>query len=353
MSNALTCVLALGTDALLGDPSWIRHPVVVMGGAIDRLERLLRDAFPKTRQGERMAGRVLVVGMAGGTLAVSGGALHVARRLHPALGRGLELLWGWQCLAMRDLWKEAANVQRQLQTATLADARAAVGRIVGRDTICLDERGVVRAAVESVAESFSDGVAAPMLYLFAGGAPAALCYKAINTMDSMVGYKNERYLDFGRAAAHADDVANFVPSRVAALLLVASAKLCGADARGAWRIWRRDRRRHASPNSAQTESAMAGALGIELGGPASYFGKLHDKPTIGDDSRGPEPADIGRAGRMMVVGSVLCVALCGALSLAAGLLASKSTPRLRAGRALWSHGRPMASPVLALLGRAR
>ena len=314
LRRAITCALALGIDAALGDPSWIRHPVIIIGSAINRLEDTLRQRLPNSPAGERHAGRLLVLAMTGGTLAVSYGAMWCAGKISPLLQAGLEVWWGWQSLAMRGLWQEADNVERQLRTASLDDSRAAVGRIVGRDTERLDERGVARAAVESVAESFSDGVVAPMLYLFVGGAPLALCYKAVNTMDSMVGYKNDRYLDFGRAAAHADDVANFVPSRIAAILLVIAAGLCGADVCGAWRIWRRDRRRHASPNSAQTESAMAGALGIELGGPAWYFGMYHDKPTIGDDTREPVPADIGRARRIMVVGSVLCLALCAGMA---------------------------------------
>ena len=187
-----------------------------------------------------------------------------------------------------------------------------MGRIVGRDTAALSPQGVTRAAVETVAENFADGVAAPMVYMLLGGAPLALCCKAVNTMDSMVGYKNNQYLHFGRAAAKLDDAVNFLPARLAALLLVLSAGLTGENLPGAWRMWRRDRRRHASPNSAQTESAMAGALGIQLGGPASYFGLVHDKPTIGDALREAEPGDIRRASRMLYAASVLCLALlCG------------------------------------------
>ncbi len=325
MNHGLLCAAALAIDAALGDPTWIRHPVVIMGTAIERLESFLRAAFPCTPEGEETAGRLLALAMTGGTLAFSCGARWCAGRAHPALGTALDLLWGWQCLAMRDLGKEAANVETQLENATIEDARAAVGRIVGRDTERLDERGVIKAAIESVAESFSDGIVAPMLYLWAGGAPLALCYKAVNTMDSMVGYRNDRYLHFGRAAAHADDVANFLPSRIAALLLVASAALCGEDTRGAWRIWQRDRRKHASPNSAQTESAMAGALGIELAGPAWYFGTYHDKPIIGDATREPESTDIARACRLMRVGSILCAALCCAVGAVAPI--NRRTPR--------------------------
>ena len=176
---------------------------------------------------------------------------------------------------------------------------------MGRDTQRLDEAGVTRAAVETVAENFSDGVLAPLFYLFLGGAPLALCYKAINTMDSMIGYKNERYLYFGRCAAKLDDAANWLPARLSALLLVLASALLGEDAQGAWRIWRRDRRNHASPNSAQTEAAMAGALGIQLAGPAWYFGEKYDKPTIGDAKRPVEPNDILRADRLLYGGGVL------------------------------------------------
>ncbi|MBO6164156.1 MAG: cobalamin biosynthesis protein, partial [Lachnospiraceae bacterium] len=169
------------------------------------------------------------------------------------------------------------------------------------------------AAVETVAENFSDGVIAPMFYLMIGGAPLALCYKAINTMDSMIGYKNERYLHFGRAAARLDDAANYLPARLSALILILSAALCGQDARRAARIWKRDRRNHASPNSAQTESVMAGALGVQLAGPAWYFGEYYEKPTIGDALRRVEPEDILRANRMLYVGSFLGLLLMGAI----------------------------------------
>ena len=192
---------------------------------------------------------------------------------------------------------------------TLEQARAAVARIVGRDTAALSAGGVTKAAVETVAENFADGVAAPMFYMLLGGAPLALCYKAVNTMDSMVGYKNERYLYFGRAAAKLDDAANYLPARMAALLLAGAAALTGQNARGALRIWRRDRRSHASPNSAQTEAVMAGALGVQLAGPASYFGKLYEKPTIGDALRPVEPGDILRANRMLYAAGTLCMAL--------------------------------------------
>ena len=180
---------------------------------------------------------------------------------------------------------------------------------MGRDTAALSAEGVTKAAVETVAENFSDGVAAPLFYLLLGGAPLGLAYKAVNTMDSMVGYKNKRYIDFGRAAAHLDDAANFLPSRLAALLWIAAAGLAGFDAKNAWRIWRRDRLCHASPNSAQTESACAGALGVQLAGPAYYFGEYYAKPTIGDSARPVQPADILRADRMLYLAGFLALGL--------------------------------------------
>ena len=196
-----------------------------------------------------------------------------------------------------------------MKKGSLPAARKAVSRIVGRDTQNLTAEGVTKAAVETVAENASDGVIAPLLYMLIGGAPLALTYKAINTMDSMLGYKNEKYLYFGRVPAKLDDVANYIPSRLAGLLWVAAAAFTHNDAKGAWKIWRRDRRNHASPNSAQTESACAGALNVQLAGPAYYFGEYYPKPTIGDAVRPIEPEDIRRADRMMYAESLLALAL--------------------------------------------
>ena len=204
------------------------------------------------------------------------------------------MFWCGQALAAKGLMQESMNVYAELKKGSLPAARKAVSRIVGRDTEALTAEGVTKAAVETVAENASDGVIAPLLY--------------INTMDSMLGYKNEKYLYFGRAAAKLDDVANYIPSRLAALLWIMAAAFTRNDAKGAWRIWRRDRRNHASPNSAQTESACAGALGVQLAGPAYYFGEYYPKPTIGDPLRPIEPEDILRADRMMYVASGFALA---------------------------------------------
>ena len=295
-------------DGIFGDPAWLVHPVVIMGKAITALEKFLRKRLSNTPEGERLGGRILAMALPVGTLLITGGVCWLFYRISPILGFAIELLWCAQALAAKGLAQESTNVYRELVKGNLPASRRAVSRIVGRDTAELTSEGVTKAAVETVAENASDGVIAPLFYMMLGGAPLALVYKAINTMDSMVGYKNEKYLNFGRAAAKLDDAANYLPSRIAALLWIASAALTGNDAKSAWRIWRRDRRKHASPNSAQTESACAGALNVQLAGPATYFGKYCDKPTIGDAVRAIEPGDILRANKMMYTASLLGLA---------------------------------------------
>ena len=296
-------------DAIFGDPAWLPHPVVYMGKAISVLEKGLRARLHKTPEGELLGGRILAFCLPVGTFALTCLVCMGAAALHPMLGLAVQMFWCGQALAAKGLVQESMNVYRELTKPDLPAARIAVSRIVGRDTQALTAEGVTKAAVETVAENASDGVIAPLFYMLLGGAPLALTYKAINTMDSMVGYKNTQYLYFGRAAAKLDDVANYLPSRIAALLWVAAAALTGNDARSAWRIWRRDRRNHASPNSAQTESACAGALNVQLAGPAYYFGEYYPKPTIGDAVRPIEPEDIRRADRMMYAESLLALAL--------------------------------------------
>lgn len=295
-------------DGIFGDPAWLVHPVVIMGKAITALEKFLRKRLPNTPEGERLGGRILAMALPVGTLLITGGVCWLFYRISPILGFAIELLWCAQALAAKGLAQESTNVYRELVKGDLPASRRAVSRIVGRDTAELTREGVTKAAVETVAENASDGVIAPLFYMMLGGAPLALVYKTINTMDSMVGYKNEKYLNFGRAAAKLDDAANYLPSRIAALLWIASAALTDNDAKSAWRIWRRDRRKHASPNSAQTESACAGALNVQLAGPATYFGKYCDKPTIGDAVRAIEPGDILRANKMMYTASLLGLA---------------------------------------------
>ena len=296
-------------DTLFGDPPWLPHPVVLMGKAISALEKRLRARLPQTPQGELLGGAVVAFTLPVGTFLLTSLVCLGAAKLSPWLGMAVQMFWCGQALAAKGLAQESTNVYRALIKPDLPAARKAVSRIVGRDTQNLTLEGVTKAAVETVAENASDGVIAPLLYMLLGGAPLALTYKAINTMDSMLGYKNEKYLYFGRAAAKLDDAANYLPSRLAGLLWCAAAALTGNSPKGAWRIWRRDRHCHASPNSAQTESACAGALGVQLAGPAYYFGEYYAKPTIGDPLRPIEPEDIRRANRMMYAESVLALAV--------------------------------------------
>ena len=296
-------------DTLFGDPPWLPHPVVLMGKAISALEKRLRARMPQTPQGELLGGAVVAFTLPVGTFLLTSLVCLGAAKLSPWLGLAVQMFWCGQALAAKGLAQESTNVYRALIKPDLPAARKAVSRIVGRDTQNLTLEGVTKAAVETVAENASDGVIAPLLYMLLGGAPLALTYKAINTMDSMLGYKNEKYLYFGRAAAKLDDAANYFPSRLAGLLWCAAAALTGNSPKGAWRIWRRDRRSHASPNSTQTESACAVALGVQLAGPAYYFGEYYAKPTIGDPLRPIEPEDIRRANRMMYAESVLALAV--------------------------------------------
>ncbi|MBE6990935.1 MAG: cobalamin biosynthesis protein CobD [Ruminococcaceae bacterium] len=291
-----TAALLLGflLDLLLGDPQGWPHIVRWYGKLIEVLEKQL---YPMANK--RLAGGLLVVGVLVIGTGVPLALLALAWTLSPWCYLALASLLDWQCLAARSLRLESLRVYTALTDGTLEDARRAVGMIVGRDTDVLDEAGVARAAVETVAENTSDGEVAPLFYMMLGGPALGCLYKAVNTMDSMVGYRNERYMRFGTCAARLDDVMNYLPSRLSALLMIAAAKLTGADAANALRIWQRDRRKHDSPNSAQTEAVMAGALRVRLAGDARYFGQIHKKQYIGDDFRPIEPEDIRRSHRLL------------------------------------------------------
>lgn len=295
-------------DLILGDPAWLVHPVVVIGRCISALETILRDMFPDNEKGAFRAGVLMAVLIPAGTFLVTGFFCWLLRWMHPLAGFALQTFWCWQALAMRGLRVESRHVYAHLKYGDLKGARKAVSRIVGRDTDRLTEQGVTRATVETIAENSSDGVIAPLFYMAIGGAPLALTYKAINTMDSMLGYKNEKYLYFGRAAARLDDAANYIPARIAAVFWILAALFTGNHAGQAAKIWVRDRRKHASPNSAQTESACAGALGVQLAGPAWYFGTYYDKPAIGDPDREIRPEDILKTNRMMYCAGLLAAA---------------------------------------------
>lgn len=301
-----TLALALGflLDLLVGDPHSWPHIVRGYGWLINALEKKL---YPLEHK--RMAGSILVLVMVLVSSLIPLTLLALAWQLSPWVYLVVESLLCWQLLAVKSLRVESLRVYEALARGNLPGARKAVSMIVGRDTANLDEAGVTKAAVETVAENASDGVAAPLFYIMLGGSVLGCVYKAINTMDSMVGYKNDKYLDYGRRAAKLDDVVNFLPARLCALVMVLSARLCGLDAKGAFCIWRRDRRNHASPNSAQTEAVMAGALGVQLAGDAWYFGKRYEKPFIGDALRPVEPRDILRAHKLLYVTAVILLVI--------------------------------------------
>ena len=291
--TALALVLGFFIDLLVGDPRWLYHPVRIIGNGISFLESCFRRWFPATQKGERMGGFLLVILICAGSALVPLGILYVAYEIHTLLGIGMETFFCYQMLAVKSLKQESMRVFEELEKGDLKGARYAVSMIVGRDTQSLDEVGVTKAAVETVAENTSDGIIAPLFYMAIGGPVLMFFYKGVNTMDSMVGYKNETYLLFGRAAAKLDDAVNWLPARLSGMLLTAAAWLLpGMDGKNAWRIFKRDRFNHASPNSAQGEAACAGALHLRLAGDAWYFGTLYKKPYIGDDDRPIRPDDI-------------------------------------------------------------
>lgn len=321
------CIL----DLCFGDPGWIYHPICMIGNLIHFLTKKMLPLCNKEKHKERMAGVVLVVIVLFLSVTIVTGLLILAYRVHPVLGICLESFWCFQLLAAKSLRQESKKVFDALKV-NLSEAQRAVSMIVGRDTESLDEKGVIKAAVETVAENTSDGVVAPLLFITLFGVPGGFFYKAVNTMDSMVGYRNETYQYFGTAAAKLDDICNWVPARLSAVFMIAATGICSVfpwktkgekelsvdknkeqeyySAKNAWRIWLRDRRKHKSPNSAQTESVCAGGLKLQLAGDASYFGKRYEKPFIGDDIRPIEPEDINRAGRLMYVTSLLAWIFC-------------------------------------------
>ncbi len=291
MNAALVVLLALAADALLGDPPTWPHLVRWMGRAISRLETWLRRRY-QTPAGLRLAGALLAIIVVGGFAWAAQVALALAWGLWRPLGFLLATFLAFQCLALGQLWREARAVAAPLEAGDLAKAREMLGRIVGRDTAILDEAGVRRALIETVAENFNDGVVAPLFYLTLGGPVLAVAYKAVNTLDSMVGYRDQRYIDLGRFSARLDDLAGWLPARLSALLLATACPLVGLDGRLAWRGALRDHAAHKSPNSGWPEAAAAAALGVRLGGPNQYGGILVEKPWINPTGRDPLPPDV-------------------------------------------------------------
>ena len=305
------CALVLGfvLDLILGDPHSVPHPVVGIGKLISVLEKILRRLFPKNTKGENLAGGVLWILVVVVSTAVPVGLLWLCHWISPWLRLAVESIMCWQILAAKSLRDESMKVYRALKTGDIEKSRYAVSMIVGRDTASLDDAGVTRAAVETVAENTSDGVVAPLIFLVIGGAPLGFFYKAVNTMDSMLGYVEPPYKNIGLVPAKMDDVVNFIPSRLSALLMLAAGALMKLDVKNGWYIFKRDRFNHASPNSAQTESVCAGLMGLRLAGDAWYHGVLHKKPYIGDEKRPICHEDIPLAGKLLYVTAILSLIL--------------------------------------------
>ena len=305
MTTVAAIVFGFILDLILGDPHSLPHPICLIGNLISFLERNLRKLFGFSNTGLLLGGGVMVLLVISTCFAVPYALLYFAGLVNPWFAFGLETLMFYQIFATKCLRDESMKVFYALQKGDLEEARLMLSWIVGRDTKNLSEAEVTKGAVETIAENTADGIIAPMLYMFIGGAPLAFLYKGINTMDSMVGYKNEKYLYFGRCAAKLDDVANFIPARITGLVMIAAAYFLNFDAKRAWKIFRRDRYNHLSPNSAMTESVAAGALNIQLGGGHFYFGKWVHKDTIGDDIRPVKAEDIVATNNLLYMTAVL------------------------------------------------
>lgn len=311
--HILAFFLGFLLDLIIGDPYCLPHPIRLIGKLITNLEKvLIGKTTNRDEKSEFKKGFVLVAGVLITTVIASAIILIGAYNIHIYLGILIEAIMTYQILATKCLKDESMKVYRSLKEDGLEAARKAVSMIVGRDTEVLNDEGIAKAAIETVAENTSDGVIAPMLYTALGGPILGFFYKAVNTMDSMVGYKNDKYLYFGRVAAKLDDVVNYIPARISAYLMIIASFLGGRSFNGrhAYRIYKRDNRNHASPNSAQTESVCAGALGIQLAGDACYFGKIIKKPFIGDSLRRVEYEDIKLTNKLMYLTAWICEILC-------------------------------------------
>lgn len=305
-----TIALAIGfiLDLIFGDPYWLPHPIRFIGNLISNGEKLIRGNKEKSAERQRVEGVILAVSVIVISTIIPIIILVAARMINNYLGLAIESFMCYQILATKGLKTESMKVYKKLAEEDLEGARYAVSMIVGRDTKALDEAGVAKAAVETVAENTSDGIIAPMIFMAIGGAPLGFLYKAINTLDSMIGYKNDKYLNFGRFAAKLDDIANYIPARISAYLMIFASFILGFNYKGAYKIYSRDKYNHASPNSAHTESVCAGALNVQLAGNAYYFGKLYEKPTIGDDLRPINYDDIKKANKLLYATAFICLA---------------------------------------------
>lgn len=292
-------------DLLLGDPHWLYHPIRLIGSLINKTESILRKVFPKSAKGEGLAGLFLVIIVAGLSTVIPVILLLSLYHWNIYVGLLLESIFCYQLLATKSLKDESMKVYEALSKGDIEGGRTAVSMIVGRDTKNLSASGITKATVETIAENTSDGIIAPMLYMAIGGAGLGFFYKAINTMDSMVGYKNDKYLYLGRVAAKTDDLLNFIPARLSGYLMIFGTLFTKFNTKNAWKIYHRDRYNHASPNSAHTEAVVAGALEVLLAGDAYYFGKLYHKKTIGDEIRQIECKDIKKSNQLLYITAII------------------------------------------------
>ena len=307
--SLVALVMGYILDLIFGDPYWMPHPVRFIGNLISILEKVIRRFMPKTKRGEYIGGIIFTVMVVSISMVIPLVIILMAKSINTYLALTVETFMCYQILATKSLKVESMKVYDELEKNDLPSARKAVSMIVGRDTKDLTFSGVAKAAVETVAENTSDGIIAPMIFIAIGGAPMGFFYKAINTLDSMVGYKNERYINFGRFAAKLDDVVNYLPARISAYQMILSSFFLRYDYKNAFKIYKRDRYNHASPNSAQTESVCAGALDVQLAGNAYYFGKFYEKPTIGDDIREINYDDIKKANRLLYCTSFISIVI--------------------------------------------
>lgn len=323
MKLIMAMILGFIIDLIFGDPHGLIHPVQIIGWFIAKIkeglqhliygcswEKVKEDGRERKKTAELLAGYVLTFVIVVGTFLIVTGILYVAGLIHPWLRFVLETFFIYQIVATKSLKKESMKVYYKLKEGDLPGARREISYLVGRDTQELDESEVAKADVETIAENTADGIIAPLFFIALGGAPLGFAYKAVNTLDSMVAYKNEELIHIGHASAKLDDICNFIPARLAAVMMMLAAVILGLDFKNAVRIFRRDRFAHLSPNSAQTEAVAAGALGIQLGGTHSYFGQLVEKPTIGDDARPVEYEDIKRTNQLLYVSAFLTLIVC-------------------------------------------
>lgn len=312
MEILIAVIIGFILDLILGDPHWLPHPVRLIGFLIAKGEKIIRKILPKTKNGEIVGGLILTVIIITVAFTLPLLILYFAGVVNTAFRISIHAIFCYQILATKSLKTESMRVYYQLVNNDIINARKYLSWIVGRDTEKLTEEGITKATVETIAENTSDGVIAPLIFIALGGAPLGFLYKAVNTLDSMIGYKNDRYLFFGKFAAKLDDVFNFIPAIISAYIMIAASLVTGLDYKNAYRIYKRDKRNHSSPNSAKTESVCAGALNVKLAGDAYYFGKLVNKQTIGDSDRAIEVKDILMTNRLMYVTAILAVVImCG------------------------------------------